>query len=38
MSPKKAYYEGNFIARQVSFYAGFPEKQRRHFLAMEYER
>ena len=38
MSRKKEYYEGDFIARQVSFYAGLPEKQRRHFLAMEYER
>jgi len=34
MSQKKEYYEGDFIAKQVSFYAGLPEKQRRHFPAI----
>lgn len=38
MSQKKVFYESDFIVKQVSFYAGLPEKQRRHFLAMEYER
>jgi hypothetical protein len=38
MNQKKTYYEGDFISKQLSFYASLPEKQRRHFLAMEYER
>ena len=38
MSKKKEYYESDFIEKQLSYYAGLPEKQRRHFLAMGYER
>ena len=38
MSKKKEYYESDFIEKQLSYYAGLPEKQRWHFLAMEYER
>jgi len=38
MSKKKEYYESDFIEKQLSYYTGLPEKQRRHFLAMEYER
>jgi hypothetical protein len=35
---KQEYYKGDFLEKQLSYYAGLPEKQRRHFLAMEYER
>jgi biotin operon repressor len=38
MSKKKEYYESDFIEKQLSYYGSLPEKQRRHFLAMEYER
>jgi biotin operon repressor len=38
MRIKKEYYETDFVAKQHSFYASLPEKQRRHFLALEYER
>ena len=38
MSKKKEYYESDFIEKQLNYYRSLPEKQRRHFLAMEYER
>ena len=38
MRNKKDYYEGDFLAKQLNYYVGLPEKQRRHFLALEYER
>lgn len=38
MSRSKEYYESDFLEKQLSYYASLPEKQRRHFLAMEYER
>jgi hypothetical protein len=38
MGIKKEHYEHDFLTKQLSYYAGLPEKQRRHFLAMEYER
>jgi hypothetical protein len=38
MRVKKEYYEADFIEKQVSYYRSLPEKQKRHFLAMEYQR
>ena len=38
MRKAKSYYEDDFVRKQLSYYANLPEKQRRHFLAMEYER
>jgi len=38
MRRKKEHYESDFVEKQLSYYAGLPEKQRRHFLAMEYLR
>jgi DeoR/GlpR family transcriptional regulator of sugar metabolism len=38
MSKAKNYYADDFLEKQRSYYANLPEKQRRHFLAMEYER
>ena len=38
MRKAKSYYEDDFLEKQLSYYASLPEKQRRHFLAMEYER
>ncbi len=38
MSRTKDHYESDFLNKQLSYFAGLPEKQRRHFLAMEYER
>ena len=38
MSMKKEYYAGDFLEKQLNYYASLPEKQRRHFLAMEWER
>jgi hypothetical protein len=38
MSKAKSYYETDFLEKQLSYYRSLPEKQRRHFLAMEYER
>lgn len=35
---KKEYYTADFKIKQIFYYAGLPEKQQRHFLAMEYER
>lgn len=34
----KEYYESSFKAKQQAYYANLPEKQARHFLAMEYLR
>ena len=38
MSKAKTYYEDDFSEKQLSYYRSLPEKQRRHFLAMEFER
>ena len=38
MRVKKEYYEADFLEKQVNFYRSLPEKQRRHFLAMEHQR
>jgi hypothetical protein len=38
MSKEKHYYDSTFLEKQLSYYSSLPEKQRRHFLAMEYER
>ncbi len=38
MSKAKSYYADDFLERQLRYYRGLAEKQRRHFLAMEYER
>jgi hypothetical protein len=38
MRKAKSYYEDDFLEKQLSYYRSLPEKQRRHFLAMEYER
>ena len=32
------YYKEDFLEHQLEYYKSLPEKQRRHFLAMEYER
>jgi hypothetical protein len=38
MSREKIFYKSDFLEKQLKYYANLPEKQRRHFLAMEYER
>jgi hypothetical protein len=38
MSRIKSYYDSSFLEKQLNYYASLPEKQKRHFLAMEYER
>ena len=38
MSKAKSYYEDDFLEKQLSYYRSLPEKQRRHFLAMEFAR
>ena len=38
MSRAKSYYEAEFLEKQLNYYQSLPEKQRRHFLAMEFER
>ena len=38
MSKAKSYYDADFVEKQLRYYQGLPEKQRRHFLAMEYAR
>ena len=38
MRKKKEHYEGDFVEKQLNYCASLPEKQRRHFLAMEYLR
>jgi hypothetical protein len=34
----KIFYQQDFLEKQLNYYKHLPEKQRRHFLAMEYER
>ena len=38
MRRKKEHYESDFVEKQLNHYASMLEKQRRHFLAMEYLR
>jgi hypothetical protein len=38
MSKAKSHYAEDFLEKQLSYYRSLPEKQRRHFLAMEFER
>ena len=38
MQKPKSYYAGEFLEKQLSYYRSLPEKQRRHFLAMEFNR
>lgn len=38
MSREKAYYTIDFLEKQLKYYGSLPEKQRRHFLGLEYER
>ncbi len=38
ISKAKSYYEDDFLEKQLSYYQSLSEKQRRHFLAMEYLR
>jgi hypothetical protein len=38
MSKAKSYYAEDFLEKQLSYYRSLPEKQRRHFLAMEFAR
>jgi hypothetical protein len=38
MSRIKDYYDSDFLEKQLKYYGVLPEKQRRHFLAMEYDR
>ncbi len=38
MRRKKEHYESDFVEKQQNYYASLPEKQRRHFIAMEYLR
>lgn len=38
MSKSKEHYEAEWLAKQLHYYGSLPEKQRRHFLALEYER
>ena len=38
MRKQKEHYESDFVEKQLSYYRSLPEKQRRHFVAMEYER
>ena len=38
MARNKEHYDSDFLEKQLSYYQSIPEKQRRHFLAMEYLR
>ena len=38
MSKVKEFYNSEFLEKQLNYYSSLPEKQKRHFLAMEYER
>jgi hypothetical protein len=38
MSKAKSYYAEAFLEKQLNYYRSLPEKQRRHFLAMEFAR
>jgi hypothetical protein len=37
MRYKQDYYSSDLKSKKIAYYAGLPEKQARHFLAMEYE-
>ncbi len=38
MSKIKEHYNAAFLDKQLRYYSSLPEKQRRHFLALEYAR
>jgi len=38
MRKPNSYYADEFLEKQLNYYRSLPEKQRRHFLAMEFER
>ena len=38
MGTSKEFYDSAFLEKQIKYYLSLPEKQRRHFLSMEYER
>ena len=38
MGTSKEFYDTAFLEKQIKYYLSLPEKQRRHFLSMEYER
>ena len=38
MRKPNSYYADEFLEKQLSYYRSLPEKQRRHFLAMEFAR
>jgi hypothetical protein len=38
MGKGKEFYDSEFLEKQLNYYSVLPEKQKRHFLAMEYER
>lgn len=38
MSRVREFYDSVFLEKQLCYYQSLPEKQRRHFLAMEFER
>lgn len=38
MKEKKEFYDPEFLENQIKYYRSLPEKQRRYFLAMEYQR
>lgn len=38
MGVAKAYYSSEYLEKQIKYYSSLSEKQKRHFLALEYER
>jgi hypothetical protein len=38
MGTSKEFYDAAFLEKQIKYYLSLPEKQRRYFLSMEYER
>lgn len=38
MKERKEFYGAEFLEKQIKYYNSLPEKQRRYFLAMEYQR
>ena len=38
MGTSKEFYDSAFLEKQIKYYLSLPEKQRRHFLSMEYQR
>ncbi len=38
MSKAKNYYGDDFLAKQLAYYRSLPEKQKRHFLGLEFAR